>query len=89
MHTCISNNKRNQRLTSYGEAKIMHPALVRYEELLKKHDWTYMYSDDHRAWKKGSEEAEELRSSIDILCGLGLDQIACEMHTKYSPFSKG
>jgi hypothetical protein len=86
MHSCISNNKRRNRLTTYGEEKIMHPELVKYEELLKTHDWTYNYSDDHRYWKKGVAEAEEIRRSKDILCGLGMDQLATEMYTKYSPF---
>lgn len=64
----------------------MHPDLVQYERLLKTHDWTYNYSDDHRAWQNGRIEADELRRYRDILCGLGLDHVADEMYKKYSPF---
>jgi hypothetical protein len=27
---------------------------------LKRHDWYYMYSDDHGVWKRGSENASRL-----------------------------
>ena len=27
--------------------------LVEFYDLLVRHDWTYQYSDDHRAWEKG------------------------------------
>ena len=30
---------------------------VEFFKLLTDHDWTYNYSDDHRAWTKGSKEA--------------------------------
>ena len=32
--------------------------------LLEKHDWFYQYSDDHRAWEKGSTESKRLQSII-------------------------
>jgi hypothetical protein len=31
-----------------------------YLKLLKAHDWTYHYSDDHSVWKKGTETAQQL-----------------------------
>lgn len=39
-----------------------------YEQLLKNHDWTYMYSDDRRAYKKGQESWKkilELKDAVD------------------------
>ena len=32
------------------------------EELLKTHDWTFDFSDDHSVWTRGNEERERLRS---------------------------
>ena len=28
-----------------------------FYDLLKAHDWSYQYSDDHRYWSKGRDEA--------------------------------
>jgi len=33
---------------------------VEFFKLLTDHDWTYNYSDDHRAWTKGSKESQFL-----------------------------
>ena len=66
----------------------MHPELVKYEELLKRHDWTYNYSDDSRAWSKGKKEADEIRRMKRTLSDLGLEAIASEMYDKHSPFTK-
>ena len=35
------------------------------EDLLKKHDWFYFYSDDSRAYRKGTEEQSVIRKLID------------------------
>lgn len=84
MHTIICNNKRKkQRVTAYGEELVMAPDLVEFERLLKKHDWTYNYSDDHRAWQNGRMESDEIRRQREILCGLGMDHLADEMYKKY------
>ena len=80
MHTTISNNKRKTR------REFMHPDLVILETLLRSHDWTYNYSDDHSAWRRGSDEADDIRRQMDICCGHGLDEIANKLHDKYSPF---
>ncbi len=63
----------------------IHPDLDTLETLLKTHDWTYNYSDDHRAWKKGNEQSDEICRQMDICCGLGLDKIANELYNKYRP----
>jgi len=36
--------------------------LAGYFKSLESHDWYYNYSDDHRAWSKGSEESRRLQS---------------------------
>ena len=33
-----------------------------FKALLLKHDWTYMYSDDHRAFAAGMKESKELKN---------------------------
>ena len=32
-----------------------------FKTLLLDHDWTYMYSDDHRVYTKGRKEAETIQ----------------------------
>ena len=51
--------------------------------MLEKHDWTYNYSDDHRAWVKGKEQSDEIRRQMDICCGLGLSAEANELYEEY------
>ena len=36
--------------------------LPEYYALLEAHDWFYEHSDDHRTWKKGTENAQKLAS---------------------------
>lgn len=31
-----------------------------FQELVEKHDLTYDYSDDHRAWRRGHESHQEI-----------------------------
>ena len=35
-----------------------------FYDLLKAHDWTYDYSDDHRHWQKGHNQREQLHRVI-------------------------
>ena len=42
--------------------------LTRYQTLLQKHDWHYQYSDDHRVWTRGRDEAAaiaDLKRKVD------------------------
>ena len=32
-----------------------------YINLLRTHDWSYEWSDDHSVWKRGSDERQALR----------------------------
>ena len=54
--------------------------LEKYISMLKSHDWSYDYSDDHRVWKKGSDEAGKIR-----LMARDIDP-DLELYKKYSPF---
>jgi transposase-like protein len=37
-----------------------------YTKALQSHDWYYMYSDDHRVYKKGRESADLIQSMQPI-----------------------
>ena len=63
--------------------KEYHPDLLTLKTLLEQHDWTYNYSDDHRAWVKGKEQSDEIRRQMDICCGLGLSAEANELYEEY------
>jgi len=41
--------------------------MKKYIDMLKSHDWTYQYSDDHSVWQRGSAEADEIRRLGDIV----------------------
>jgi len=45
----------------------MHPQLNEYIDLLKKHDWTFNYSDDHRAYTKGNLERKVLTDMAKVI----------------------
>jgi hypothetical protein len=36
-----------------------------FYSLCASHDWTYQFSDDHRAWKRGVAEAEVLLAAVN------------------------
>ena len=55
-------------------------AMDKYIDMLKKHDWTYNYSDDHRYYVKGSEEEKAIRALGDIV---DPDR---KLYKQYSPF---
>jgi hypothetical protein len=60
--------------------------LEEFEQLLKAHDWTYNYSDDHRAWTKGREQANKIANARKLLEENGLQEEADKLHYKYTPF---
>jgi hypothetical protein len=55
------------------------------EQKLKSHDWYSEYSDDYRAWKKGWDDALEIRAMINRLGNIGLRDEAEAMYKKYQP----
>lgn len=38
-----------------------------FRKLCMAHDITYEYSDDHRAWSKGSQEYREIHAAAAVL----------------------
>jgi hypothetical protein len=49
-------------------------------KLLEKHDWYYHYSDDHRAWEKGSKESKRIQAIAQEI------PLFLEMYRDYSNF---
>lgn len=43
------------------------PAVAEYNRLNKDHDYSYMYSDDGRVWRRGNEESKALQAIYDKL----------------------
>ena len=55
------------------------------DKMLESHDWTYEYSDDHRYWKKGSNERDVIHDKIKELGGFNKEII--NKWNKYAPKS--
>ena len=69
----------------YGEEKALGQAammLDALEELLKKHDWWYMMSDDNRAYTEGSAKEYEIRKIMKELEAIGYGEDAKELFNK-------
>jgi hypothetical protein len=49
-------------------------------KLLEKHDWYYQYSDDHRAWEKGSNESKRIQAIAQEI------PLFLDMYRDYSKF---
>jgi hypothetical protein len=71
---------------SLGQASMMLDAL---EELLKKHDWWYMMSDDNRAYTQGSAQQYEIRKIMKELEGIGYGEDAKTLFNQYAPDGPG
>jgi len=39
-------------------------------DMVRKHDYSYMYSDDHRAWESGMRYEKEIQAKIHALCAI-------------------
>lgn len=58
-------------------------ALQQLESQLKGHDWFYQYADDPRAYRRGSEERQEILQTVRDLHAQGLGPEADELFNKY------
>ena len=56
-----------------------------FERMLESHDWTYHYSDDHRYYTKGRDEAHKIRIMMERLEEAGQGDQAKELFEKYRP----
>ena len=54
-------------------------------EKCKSHDWTFMMSDDSRAYHKGLAEADEIEYIRRVLDALGFDNAATHIIDEAKP----
>ncbi len=54
------------------------------KKILQRHDWYYMYSDDHDAWLAGKAESQRISNYIDDLKKRGVNN-AIEIYKNYCP----
>lgn len=38
--------------------------------MVRKHDYSHMFSDDHRSWEAGMRSQKEIEAKIHALCGI-------------------
>jgi len=48
-------------------SKQIHSDLL---DMVQQHDYSYMYSDDHRSWESGMRYEKEIQAKIHTLCGI-------------------
>lgn len=63
----------------------MRPEMELLEHMLQSHDWTYNFSDDHRAYVKGRDQAQKIRVMMGRLEKMGFENESKELYNKYSP----
>ena len=63
----------------------MRPEMELLESMLQNHDWTYHFSDDHRAYVRGRDEAQKIRVMMGRLKKMGLESESLELQNKYRP----
>ena len=39
-------------------------------KMVQRHDYSYMYSDDHRSWESGMRYEKEIQAKIHALCSI-------------------
>lgn len=38
-----------------------------YTEALRRHDWSFQYSDDHGVWRRGTQSLRQLEAAQPVL----------------------
>lgn len=61
------------------------PVLQELKALLEKHDFTYSYSDDHRAWQRGQQSLLDIQFVTTKADEIGLGLAATELWDQYCP----
>lgn len=42
-------------------------SLSKLYDMLEKHDWSYIYSDDFSEWKKGDKEYKDICTEVQLM----------------------
>ena len=50
--------------------KVSEQIKVDLLDMVLKHDYSYMYSDDHRSWESGMRYEKEIQAKIHALCAV-------------------
>ena len=59
--------------------------LKEFETALRKHDWTFQMSDDHRFFAKGQKERSDIKKLAVELENLGILDAAKELWVEIAP----
>ncbi len=63
--------------------------LLQYlEEQMRKHDWYYAMSDDHRVWSAGEKAAQEITNTVHQLESEGKEEEVTTLFSKYCPWHR-
>ena len=60
--------------------------LAALESLLRRHDWFFEYSDDHRVWRKYHDIKQSIYAALDIAHKLGWSVEANKLYHQYCPW---
>lgn len=71
----------NNNMNNNNKRKYFHELTL--EEMLKQHDYTYMYSDDSRWYNSGRIQRETINSKIEELGGWTPEFV--KLHNKHCP----
>jgi len=74
-------NKNKTNTTSCSELR------AKLKQQLESHDWFYQYSDDHRYYKSGEKEYQEIWRTIEDMKEFGENEfdIAIDMFKAHKP----
>lgn len=56
-----------------------------FKEACRTHDWYYNYSDDHRAYQKGSKQSADINAMLKELKEHGLEAEADKIYDEHRP----
>ena len=57
----MQQRKANDVGTSTSTYKCSPMAIEQFKIMLRNHDWTYNYTDDHRVWKRGQQQHDRIQ----------------------------
>jgi len=58
------SNDPNNDTDAYNENGMLN----QYFDMIKRHDYSYMYSDDHRSWSAGTKSEKRIEEMVHALC---------------------
>lgn len=74
----------NPEENKYKEASVEEQVFIELETALKKHDWTYHFSDDHRYWSRGNEQEKRIKFLMTQAKAID-EERAIKLYEEYAP----